>query len=155
VQTEYSLFTRDVEDSVLPALRELGIGLVAYSPLGRGILTGRITGEDTLAADDSRRMRFPRFSGENLEHNLQLVARIEDMAREKGAAASQIALAWLLRQGDDVVPIPGTKHRRWLEENAGALDVQLSDDDLRRLDEAIPAGAVAGQRYADMSTVDA
>jgi aryl-alcohol dehydrogenase-like predicted oxidoreductase len=154
LQSEYSLFTRDVEAAILPTLRELGIGLVPYSPLGRGLLTGRITATDDLQDGDSRRVRFPRFEADNMRHNLELVRRLEEIAAEKGAAPSQIALAWLLRQGDDVVPIPGTKRRRWLEENAAALSVQLSDDDLRRIDDAVPVGAAAGQRYADMSAID-
>jgi aryl-alcohol dehydrogenase-like predicted oxidoreductase len=144
VQWEYSLFTRDVEDEVLPTLRELGIGLVAYSPLGRGFLSGRFHSADELDADDWRRTQ-PRFRGENAERNLELGSRVADLAAEKGIAPAQLALAWVLAQGDDIVPIPGTKRRSYLEQNAGALDVQLTDDDLARVAEAI--AAPAGERY--------
>ncbi|MDN4173641.1 aldo/keto reductase [Nocardioides sp. SOB77] len=156
LQTEYSLFTRDLEDEILPTIRELGIGLVPYSPLGRGILTGAITDESSLAEDDSRRSAyFPRLNGEGLRANLQLVDRIREIATEKGCTPGQLALAWVLAQGDDVAPIPGTKRVAYLEENVGALGVPLDADDLRRLDEAVPRGAVVGDRYGDMSTIDA
>ena len=156
LQTEYSLFTRDPEgNGLLDTVRELGIGFVAYSPLGRGFLTGRITDPDQLAADDSRRTgRFPRFVGENLRRNLELVERVRAIAAEKGAEPGQLALAWVLAQGDDIVPIPGTKRRSYLEQNAAATELRLTEDDLGRLDEAAPAGATAGDRYADMSRVN-
>ncbi len=144
VQTEYSLWTRDLEESVLPTLRELGIGLVAYSPLGRGFLAGRFRSPQDLADDDFRRTG-PRFKGENLERNLGLVAKVEDLASEKGCTPGQLALAWVLAQGDDVVPIPGTKRRPYLEENAAATDVELTADDLARIDAEVPAAA--GKRY--------
>jgi len=153
LQTEYSLWTRDPEAEILPTVRELGIGFVPYSPLGRGFLTGRFQRTEDLAEDDFRRAH-PRFQGENLRRNLELVERVRAIAEEKGATAGQLALAWVLRQGDDIVPIPGTKRVRYLEENAGAIDLELSDDDLRRLDEAAPVGAAAGDRYADMSSID-
>jgi aryl-alcohol dehydrogenase-like predicted oxidoreductase len=146
LQTEYSLWTRDPEHEVLPTVRELGIGFVPYSPLGRGFLTGRFKKYEHLPEDDYRR-NHPRFQGENFERNLHLVEIVEQIAREKGATASQIALAWLLAQGEDVVPIPGTKRRKYLEENLGALSVTLSDDDLHRIEEAFPHGAAAGERY--------
>ena len=156
LQTEYSLFTRDLEDEILPTIRELGIGLVPYSPLGRGILTGAITDESSLAEDDSRRSAyFPRLNGEGLRANLRLVDRVREIAEEKDATPGQLALAWVLAQGDDVAPIPGTKRVRYLEENVGALGVPLDADDLRRLDEAVPRGAVVGDRYGDMSSIDA
>ena len=136
-------------------MRELGIGFVAYSPLGRGFLTGRITDPEKLAAGDSRRTgRFPRFVGENLRRNLELVERVRAIAAEKGAEPGQLALAWVLAQGDDIVPIPGTKRRSYLEQNAAATELRLTEDDLKRLDEAAPAGATAGDRYADMSRVN-
>ena len=144
VQTEYSLWTRDLEESVLPTLRELGIGLVAYSPLGRGFLAGRFRSPQDLADDDFRRTG-PRFTGENLERNLDLVAKVEDLASEKGCTPGQLALAWVLAQGDDVVPIPGTKRRSYLEENAAATDVELTADDLARIDAEVPEAA--GERY--------
>ena len=144
VQTEYSLFTRDVEHDVLPTLRELGIGLVAYSPLGRGFLSGRFRSADELDADDWRRTQ-PRFSRENAERNGQLAGRVAELAAGKGVAPAQLALAWVLAQGDDIVPIPGTKRRRYLEQNAGALDVSLSREDLAQLADAIDAPA--GERY--------
>ena len=144
VQTEYSLFTRDVEHDVLPTLRELGIGLVAYSPLGRGFLSGRFRSADELDADDWRRTQ-PRFSSENAERNGQLAGRVAELAAGKGVAPAQLALAWVLAQGDDIVPIPGTKRRRYLEQNAGALDVSLSREDLAQLADAIDAPA--GERY--------
>jgi aryl-alcohol dehydrogenase-like predicted oxidoreductase len=155
LQTEYSLFTRDLEDEILPVLRELGIGLVPYSPLGRGILTGAIR-PGTLSADDSRNSAyFPRLNGEGLEANLTLVDRITQIAEEKGATPGQLALAWVLAQGEDVVPIPGTKRVAYLEENVGAADVQLTADDLAALDAAVPRDAVVGDRYGDMSSIDA
>src|SRR3954469_22458612 len=154
LQTEYSLFTRDLEDEILPTIRELGIGLVPYSPLGRGFLSGRYRSADQFEENDFRRLRGPRFQGENLERNLEIVDRLEAMAAEKGITAGQLAIAWVMHQGDDVVPIPGTKRVKYLEENAGAADVQLSDEDLRRLDEIAPPGVAAGDRYADMSPID-
>jgi aryl-alcohol dehydrogenase-like predicted oxidoreductase len=154
LQTEYSLFTRDVESEILPMCRELGIGFVAYSPLGRGLLTGQIADTAKLAPDDYR-VRHPRFQEENLKRNLAVVEVLKKIASEKGISASQLALAWLLHQGEDIVPIPGTKRRKWLEQNCAAADVVLSKDELRRIDEVSPAGAFAGQRYADMSTVNA
>ncbi len=153
VQTEYSLFTRDLEDAVLPVLRELGIGLVPYSPLGRGLLTGAVT--QTPADGDSRGSGyFPRFQGEALEANLVLVRRVEEIAAEHGCTPGQLALAWVLAQGEDVVPIPGTKRVRYLEENAAAAGVQLSADDVARLSAAVPRDAVQGDRYGDMSSID-
>ncbi len=148
LQTEYSLWTRDPEDEVLPACRELGIGFVAYSPLGRGFLTGRFRRFEDLPEDDYRRMS-PRFQGENFARNLELVARVEEIAREKGCTPAQLALAWLLSRGGDVVPIPGTKVRARLEENVGALSVALSASDLARIDAAAPKGATAGARYPE------
>ncbi|HET9599142.1 MAG TPA: aldo/keto reductase [Anaeromyxobacteraceae bacterium] len=146
LQTEYSLWSRDVEDAILPAVRELGIGFVAYSPLGRGFLSGQIRRPEDLAEGDYRRTS-PRFQGENFQRNLQLVDRVRALAGAKGVTASQLALAWVLSRGDDVVPIPGTKRRKYLEENAGADAVSLAADDLRRLDELAPRGAAAGERY--------
>jgi aryl-alcohol dehydrogenase-like predicted oxidoreductase len=146
VQSEYSLWSRDPEGSVLAACRELGIGFVAYSPLGRGFLTGQIKRFEDLAADDYRRLS-PRFQGDNFQKNLDLVRRVDEIAAAKGCRPSQLALAWVLAQGSDIVPIPGTKRRRYLEENAGALDVKLSREDLARLDEILPPGAAAGPRY--------
>ncbi|HEV7242709.1 MAG TPA: aldo/keto reductase [Thermoanaerobaculia bacterium] len=153
LQTEYSLWTRDPEDEILPTTRELGIGFVAYSPLGRGFLTGRFKTIDDLEPTDFRR-RSPRFQGENFAKNLELVERIETLAREKGVTPSQLALAWVLHRGDDIVPIPGTRHVKYLEENIAALDVKLSDDELRQIDEIAPRGVAAGERYPDMSTVN-
>jgi aryl-alcohol dehydrogenase-like predicted oxidoreductase len=155
LQTEYSLWSRDPEDGLLQAVRELGIGFVAYSPLGRGFLTGQIRKFEDLPADDRRRI-FPRFQGENFQRNLDLVARIEALAKAKGCTPGQLALAWVLAQGDDVVPIPGTKRLRYLDENLGALSVKLTRDDLRLIDEAMPAGLAAGQRYTAqaMAAVD-
>ncbi len=154
-QTEYSLWSRDVEDEILPTIRELGIGFVAYSPLGRGFLTGQIRRFEDLAEDDYRRSS-PRFRGENFEKNLQLVDRVREMADEKGVTPGQLALAWLLHQGEDVVPIPGTKRREYLEENAAAVNVTLTDEDLSRIEEVMPKGVAAGERYgeAGMSTVN-
>ena len=148
LQTEYSLWTRDPEDEILPACRELGIGFVAYSPLGRGFLTGQFKRFDDLPADDYRRSS-PRFQGENFNRNLDLVRRVEEIAREKNCKPSQLALAWVLAQGEDIVPIPGTKRRKYLEENVGALDVHLSGDDLRRIDQVFPLAAAAGMRYPE------
>ncbi len=154
VQTELSLWSRDAEADVLPTVRELGIGYVAYSPLGRGFLTGQIKSPNDFPDDDFRRFH-PRFTGENFEKNIQLVREVEAMAREKGCTTAQLALAWVLAQGEDIVPIPGTKHVRYLDENIGALEVKLTDEDLRRLDEILPPGAAAGQRYHErgMATV--
>ncbi|TMB28382.1 MAG: aldo/keto reductase [Deltaproteobacteria bacterium] len=146
LQTEYSLWSRDVEDDILPTVRELGIGFVAYSPLGRGFLTGRFQKLDDLPQDDFRR-NHPRFQGSNFAQNLRLVERVKEIAREKGATPSQLALAWVLAQGKDIVPIPGTKKRRYLEENARAIEVKLTPEDLRRIAEAAPKGVAAGERY--------
>jgi aryl-alcohol dehydrogenase-like predicted oxidoreductase len=145
-QYEWSLFTRDLEDELLPTLRELGIGVVAYSPLGRGFLSGRITSPDDFGEDDFRR-NHPRFTGENFARNLELVERVWELAASKGVTPSQLAIAWVLAQGDDVVPIPGTKRRRYLEENLGALDVELTGEDLAAIEEVTPRGSVAGARY--------
>ncbi|WP_207769275.1 aldo/keto reductase [Nocardioides currus] len=154
LQTEYSLFTRDLEDEILPLIRELGIGLVPYSPLGRGILTGAIA-QGTLEEDDSRNSAyFPRLNGEALDANLVLVDKVRRFAEDKGATPGQVALAWVLAQGDDVVPIPGTKRVTYLEENVGAADVELTADDLAALDAAVPRDAVVGARYGDMSSID-
>jgi aryl-alcohol dehydrogenase-like predicted oxidoreductase len=156
LQTEYSLFTRDLEDEILPTIRELGIGLVPYSPLGRGILTGAITSEDVLDENDSRRSAyFPRLNGEGLRANLELVAKVREIADAKGCTPGQLALAWVLAQGSDVAPIPGTKRVTYLEENVGAVEVRLTDDDLKGLEEAVPRDAVVGDRYGDMSSIDA
>jgi aryl-alcohol dehydrogenase-like predicted oxidoreductase len=152
LQSEWSLWTRDPEAEIVPTVRELGIGFVAYSPLGRGFLTGRIKSVDDLDESDFRR-RGPRFQGENFQRNLDLVAQVEEIAAEKGVTSSQLALAWMLAQGDDVVPIPGTKRRTYLEQNVAAVEIELTDDDLRRLDDVFPEGA-AGDRYPDMSTVN-
>ena len=146
VQSEYSLWSRDVEDDVLATCRELGIALVAYSPLGRGFLTGEVRSFDDFPADDYRRMS-PRFQGENFAKNLQLVARIEQMATSKGCTPSQLALAWVLSRGDDVIPIPGTKRRTYLEQNVAALDVVLDSADLDLIEEIAPRGVAAGERY--------
>jgi aryl-alcohol dehydrogenase-like predicted oxidoreductase len=155
LQTEWSLWTRDVEDDdVLATVRELGIGFVAYSPLGRGFLSGQIRSVGDLADDDFRK-HHPRFQGDNFARNLELVDRVREIADEKGVTASQLALAWVLAQGDDVVPIPGTKRVAYLEENAAAAQVELTDKDLARLDEVAPQGAAVGDRYADMSSVRA
>ena len=153
VQSEYSLFARDVEDEVLPVLRELGIGFVAFSPLGRGLLTGSIRSLDDMPADDVRRARFPRFQAGNLEANAALVEVVAGIAAEKGATASQLALAWVLSRGDDVVAIPGSKRAAHLEQNAAAADLVLSERDLRRLDAAVPREAVQGQRHWDMASL--
>lgn len=148
LQSEYSLWSRDPEEDVLPTCRELGIGFVAYSPLGRGFLTGEIKHFEDFAPDDYRRIS-PRFQGSNFTKNLDLVRRVEEIASEKKCTPAQLALAWVLAQGDDIVPIPGTKRRKYLEENVGALNVNLTREDLRRIDEVFPAGAAAGQRYPE------
>jgi aryl-alcohol dehydrogenase-like predicted oxidoreductase len=148
LQTEYSLWTRDPEDEVLPTTRELSIAFVAYSPLGRGFLTGQYKRFEDLASDDYRRFS-PRFQGENFQKNLDLVARVEDIAKEKECTPSQLALAWLLAQGEDIIPIPGTKRRKYLEENVGGMSVTLTADDLRRIDEVAPHGAASGARYPE------
>ena len=155
LQTEYSLWTRDPEDEVLPLCRELEIGFVPYSPLGRGFLTGRFRTFDDLPEDDYRR-NSPRFQGENFQRNLDLVARVEEIARRKQCTPAQLALAWLLAQGEDIVPIPGTKQRRYLEENVGSLKVELTQGDLEEIEEVAPKGVAAGERYheAGMKTVN-
>jgi aryl-alcohol dehydrogenase-like predicted oxidoreductase len=155
VQTELSLWSRDAEAEVLPTVRELGIGYVAYSPLGRGFLTGQFKSPDDFAEDDFRKFH-PRFQGENFARNIELVREVEAMAGEKGCSAAQLALAWVLAQGEDIVPIPGTKHVRYLDENIGALEVRLSGEDLKRLDQILPPGAAAGTRYHErgMETVN-
>ena len=148
LQTEYSLWSREPEDEILPVVRELGIGFVPYSPLGRGFLTGRFRTVDDLPEDDYRR-HSPRFQGENFARNLELVARIEEIARTRGCTPAQLALAWVLAQGEDMVPIPGTKRRTYLEENVAALRVELTADDLARIDEVAPQGVAAGSRYPE------
>jgi aryl-alcohol dehydrogenase-like predicted oxidoreductase len=148
LQSEYSLWTRDPEEDVIPACRELGIGFVPYSPLGRGFLTGKIRKPEDLPADDYRRTT-PRFQEENFQRNLDLVKRVEEIAREKRCTPAQLALAWVLAQGGDIVPIPGTKRRKYLQENVGALDVDLTSKDLARIDEVAPKGAFAGSRYPE------
>jgi aryl-alcohol dehydrogenase-like predicted oxidoreductase len=149
LQSEWSLFTRGLEAEIVPAARELGIGIVPYSPLGRGMIAGALTSQDALSADDFRR-NHPRWTGENLEHNLGLVARIRELAGQAGCTPVQLALAWLLHQGEDVVPIPGTKRVTYLEEDVGAADVTLSEDVLRAIDEIVPpGGAAAGERYPE------
>ena len=146
LQTEYSLWSRDVEEEILPACRELGIGFVPYSPLGRGFLTGQIKRFEDLAEDDYRR-HSPRFQGENFQKNLDLVRKIEELAEQKACTPSQLALAWLLAQGEDIVPIPGTKRRKYLEENLGALDISLTRDELEQIKQIAPKGVAAGDRY--------
>jgi aryl-alcohol dehydrogenase-like predicted oxidoreductase len=153
LQSEYSLWTRDPEAEVIATLRKLGIGLVAYSPLGRGFLTGRFRSPDDIPENDFRR-RNPRFQGENFGRNLELVDRLGEIAAERDCTWGQLALAWVLHQGEDIVPIPGTKQPSHLEENVAATEIELSEEDLRRIDAAAPAGATAGERYEDMSTVD-
>jgi aryl-alcohol dehydrogenase-like predicted oxidoreductase len=155
LQSEYSLWSRDPEDGILDACRELGIGFVPYSPLGRGFLAGQIKRFEDLAEDDYRR-HSPRFQGENFQKNLELVSHIEEIAKEKNCTASQLALAWVLAQGEDIVPIPGTKRRKYLEENLAALEIELTQDDLRRIDEISPRGVAAGTRYPEamMSSVN-
>jgi aryl-alcohol dehydrogenase-like predicted oxidoreductase len=149
LQSEYSLFTRDVEDEILPTVRELGIGFVPYSPLGRGFLTGRWRSIEDMPEDDTRSARFPRFAEENFKKNLELADRVREVADGKGITPGQLALAWLLAQGEDIVPIPGTKRREYLEENAGAADVTLTEDDLASIEEAMPRGSAAGERYSE------
>lgn len=153
LQTEYSLWSRDPEDEIFPTLRELGIGFVAYSPLGRGFLSGSITSPDDFAADDYRQ-HLPRFQGENFYQNLQVVERVKEIAAEKGVTPGQLAIAWLLAQRDDIVPIPGTKRRKYLEENVAAVDITLTQEELDRLDAVAPNNVAAGDRYPDMSTVN-
>lgn len=153
VQTEYSLWSRDVEDEILPTCRELGIGFVPYSPLGRGFLTGQIQKFDDFAEDDFRRF-LPRFQGENFTKNLVLVDYIQELAEQKGCKPSQLALAWLLAQGEDIIPIPGTKRVSYLEENSGAVDVQLTTQDLQRINEIAPKGIAIGERYGNMGGVN-
>ena len=153
LQTEYSLWTRDPEAEILPVCRELGIGFVPYSPLGRGFLTGQFKSPDDLPEDDYRR-NSPRFQGEAFRRNLDLVREIEAMAEAKGCTPAQLALAWVLAQGDDIVPIPGTKRRKYLDDNLGALDVTLDEADLQRIDEVLPPGAASGERYPSMATID-
>jgi aryl-alcohol dehydrogenase-like predicted oxidoreductase len=155
LQTEYSLWTRDPEDEVLPLCRELGIGFVAYSPLGRGFLTGRFRTFEDLPEDDYRR-NSPRFQGDNFQKNLDLVARVEEIARQKNCTSAQLSLAWLLAQGEDIVPIPGTKQRRYLDENVQSLDIEMTANDLERIEEVAPKGAASGDRYheAGMKTIN-
>ena len=155
LQTEYSLWTRDPEDDILPTCRQLGIGFVPYSPLGRGFLTGQFKRFEDLADDDYRR-QSPRFQGENFQRNLDLVARIEQIANEKKCTPAQLALAWVLAQGEDIVPIPGTKRRTYLEQNLGAVNIKLTEEDLNRIDQVAPKGAAAGMRYpeATMARID-
>jgi aryl-alcohol dehydrogenase-like predicted oxidoreductase len=153
LQTEYSLWSREPEDELLELVRELGIGFVAYSPLGRGFLTGQIKTVDDLDADDSRR-RWPRFVGENFQKNLDVVAKLKEIAQEKNVTAAQLALAWVLAQGEDIVPIPGTKHVNYLEENIAATEIVLSREDVSRIEAVAPKGFAIGQRYPDMSTVN-
>ncbi len=149
LQSEYSLFTRDVEDGILLAVRELGIGFVAYSPLGRGFLTGAYKNISDLGEGDTREARFPRFQSENFEKNVALVERVREIAAEKSITPGQLALAWLLHRGGDIVPIPGTKRRKYLEENIGAADIELTGDELRRIEEALPRGSASGGRYTE------
>ncbi len=153
LQTEYSLWTRDPEEEILDAVRELGIGFVAYSPLGRGFLTGRWQKPEDIPAGDWRREN-PRFQGDNFYKNLELVGKVEEIAAEKGVKPGQLALAWVLAQGDDIVPIPGTKHVEYLKENIEATEIELTEEDLERLNELAPQGIAAGDRYPDMSTVN-
>ncbi|MBN3899620.1 MAG: aldo/keto reductase [Nostoc sp. NOS(2021)] len=153
LQSEYSLWSRDPEDEILPTVRELGIGFVPYSPLGRGFLSGAIASPDDLAPDDYRR-NSPRFQGENFSKNLQLVEQVKAIASEKGVTSSQLALAWLFAQGEDIVPIPGTKRRTYLEENVAATEITLTEQELNRLEAVAPKGVAAGERYSDMSSVN-
>jgi aryl-alcohol dehydrogenase-like predicted oxidoreductase len=153
LQTEYSLWSRDPEDEILKTVRELGIGFVAYSPLGRGFLTGRWRKPEDLPENDWRRKQ-PRFQGDNFYKNLELVNKVKELADEKDVKSGQIALAWVLAQGKDIVPIPGTKHIEYLRENIAALEIELSEEDLDRLNDALPQGSTAGSRYPDMSTVN-
>jgi aryl-alcohol dehydrogenase-like predicted oxidoreductase len=152
LQSEWSLWTRDPEGEVIDTVRELGVGFVAYSPLGRGFLAGRFSSPDELADDDFRK-RHPRMSGENFERNSALAERVRELADQKDCTPAQLALAWVLSRGDDVVPIPGTKRRTYLEQNAAASDIELTDEELAQLDHDFPAGAAAGDRYADMSSI--
>jgi len=154
LQTEYSLWSRDPEERLLPTVRELGIGFVAYAPLGRGFLSGRFRSPDDVGDEGDFRSRHPRFQGDNFRRNRELVERLEALAAEKGVTPAQLALAWVLHQGDDIVPIPGTKHRTYLQENVAAVEIELSEEDLARIDEAAPRGVTAGDRYADMSNID-
>jgi aryl-alcohol dehydrogenase-like predicted oxidoreductase len=154
LQTEYSLWARDPEERLLPTVRELGIGFVPYSPLGRGFLTGRFRTPGDLGDEGDFRARHPRFLPENFEHNHRIVERLEALAAQLGVKPGQLALAWVLHQGDDIVPIPGTKRRTYLRENVAAEALELSAEDLERLDEAAPRGFAAGDRYADMSSID-
>jgi aryl-alcohol dehydrogenase-like predicted oxidoreductase len=149
LQSEYSLFSRDVEDEILPTVRELGIGFVPYSPLGRGFLTGRWRSIEDMPEDDTRNARFPRFAEENFKKNLELADRVREVAEGKGITPGQLALAWLPHGGEDLVPIPGTKRRKYLEENAGAADVTLTEGDLARIEEAMPRGSASGERYSE------
>ena len=149
LQSEYSLFTREIEDEILPVLRELGIGFVPYSPLGRGFLTGRFKSIEDMPENDTRAARFPRFAEENFMNNVALADKVREISDDKGVTPGQLALAWLLAQGADIVPIPGTKRRKYLEENAGAADVTLTEEDLRRVEEAMPKGSAAGERYSE------
>ncbi len=153
LQSEYSLWQREPEDEILPTIRSLGIGFVPYSPLGRGFLSGQITSPDDFAADDYRK-NLPRFQGDNFDKNLQVVERVKEIAKEKNATPGQLALAWLLAQGDDIVPIPGTKRVAYLEENVAAVDITLTKAELAQIDEVSPLGVAAGDRYADMSSVN-
>jgi aryl-alcohol dehydrogenase-like predicted oxidoreductase len=156
LQTEYSLWERHVEKEILPTVRELGIGFVPYSPLGRGFLTGKITSLAELGAKDARSQRYPRFAAESFEHNLALVQRVRAIAARRGVTAGQLALAWVLAKGEDLVPIPGTKRRKYLEENAAAADIRLTPAEVAELEAAIPVGAVVGDRYAaaNMKAID-
>ena len=149
LQSEYSLFSREVEDEILPTIRELGVGFVPYSPLGRGFLTGRWKSIEDMPENDTRSARFPRFAEENFRKNLELADRVREVADDRGVTSGQLALAWLLAQGEDIVPIPGTKRREYLEENTGAADVTLAKEDLRRIEEAMPRGSAAGERYSE------
>jgi aryl-alcohol dehydrogenase-like predicted oxidoreductase len=155
LQTEYSLWSRDPEGELLATVRELGVGFVAYSPLGRGFLTGRFQKPDDLPSDDARR-NMPRFQGENLQRNVSLIGKVEELARAKNCTPAQLALAWVLSKGKDIVPIPGTKRRSYLDQNLGALEIRLTPEDQEALDDAIPAGGAAGQRYHEggMRTVN-
>ena len=154
LETEYSLFSREPEVDLLPTLRELGVGFVAYSPLGRGLLAGKPESLEQFTADDFRTSRYPRFMEENREHNLKLADRVREIADSKDATPAQLALAWVLHQGQDIVPIPGTKRRRYLEENVAALELELDAETLRALDEILPLGAAKGERYTDMTRVN-
>jgi aryl-alcohol dehydrogenase-like predicted oxidoreductase len=155
LQTEYSLWSRDPEERLLLTVRELGIGFVAYSPLGRGFLSGRFRSPDDVGQEGDFRSRHPRFQGDNFDRNRKLVKRLEALAADMGITPAQLALAWVLHQGDDIVPIPGTKRRTYLQENVAAAEIELSEEDLARIDEAAPRGVTAGDRYADMSHIDA